>query len=222
MLAAACIDITGINEVQYQRLYDEASKARKAKAARFYHIEDAKRCILGEAMLRCCYTTLFHQKELPEIISSDYGKPYFASEKNVYFNISHSGKWVVLALADEEVGIDIEQIQRQPDSLMKTALTSEEYEHLQNSVDREKQFIRYWTIKESYAKRLGKGLLIHPGSISVRDVLEKYEVTSILFDGAYALSVCGSQSVDKIYEFYMNPFAEKIMIRKDITDFILR
>lgn len=217
MLIIACIDITGIDETQYRLLYDKASRERKARADRFYHIEDAKRCILGEAMLRCCYAKLFHGRQLPEITSSDFGKPYFLTEKEVHFNISHSGKWVVLAIADEEVGIDIELVEQQPDSLLREALTKEEYDWVCNSSNRQQLFIQYWTIKESYTKRLGKGLSIHPGSIAACEIQEKCEVTSILFDGAYYLSVCGSQKVDKMYELDFVPDMGEIVVTKDMT-----
>lgn len=217
MLTIACIDITGIDKVQYQLLYEKASQERKARADRFYHIEDAKRCVLGEAMLRCCYAKLFHDRQLPKITSSDFGKPYFLTEKNVHFNISHSGKWVVLAIANREVGIDIEQVRQQPDSLLREALTKEEYYFVCNSGNRRESFIKYWTIKESYTKRLGKGLSIHPGSIAVCEIQEQCEVTSILFDEEYYLSVCGNQRVDKMCELNFAPAIRELMVTKDIT-----
>ena len=31
---------------------------------------------------------------------------------DVFFNISHSGEWVVVALADKEIGIDVEKLKK--------------------------------------------------------------------------------------------------------------
>lgn len=40
-----------------------------------------------------------------------YGKPYIRGiSRPVFFNLSHSGKYLVCALSDREVGIDIERI----------------------------------------------------------------------------------------------------------------
>ncbi len=41
-----------------------------------------------------------------------YGKPYLNGYPNYYFNISHSGEFVVCAISNNPVGIDIEQIKQ--------------------------------------------------------------------------------------------------------------
>ncbi len=48
---------------------------------------------------------------LPEIIYGEQGKPAFAPETPLWFNLSHSGDDIALLLSDEgEVGCDIEVI----------------------------------------------------------------------------------------------------------------
>ncbi|MGU0042717.1 4'-phosphopantetheinyl transferase AcpT [Escherichia coli] len=52
---------------------------------------------------------------LPEIIYGEQGKPAFAPETPLWFNLSHSGDDIALLLSDEgEVGCDIEVIRRAP------------------------------------------------------------------------------------------------------------
>ena len=43
----------------------------------------------------------------------EFGKPYITDAENVFFNVSHSGKFVVCAVSDAEVGCDIEEINSQ-------------------------------------------------------------------------------------------------------------
>ena len=46
-----------------------------------------------------------------EIGLGEYGKPYLAAHPGIEFNISHSGLYVVVAVSDVPVGIDVEEVQ---------------------------------------------------------------------------------------------------------------
>lgn len=198
MLQVICLDITSVQEEQYNKLFEQTSQERKTKANRFLHREDAKRCILGEALLKRCYQELFSGEKFPEIIVSDSGKPYFKGVDKVHFNISHSGKWVVAAVSDQEVGIDVEKVCVQSDSVLKAVLTEKEYATIVNIPEQDDFFVRYWTIKESYVKLLGQGLRIHPGTLEIEKIQKKCKVSSIRLDEEYWLSVCGSCKVKKV------------------------
>lgn len=89
------------------------------------------------------------------------GKPYLEGE-DVYFNISHSGDYVVCAVCDKEVGIDIQKIEKNKDflKLARRFFTKEEALEIE-SVDEERRpevFTTLWSIKESYVKYTGIGL----------------------------------------------------------------
>ena len=43
-----------------------------------------------------------------EIKIGKYGKAYISDQENIYFNMSHSSKFVACAISDKEVGVDIE------------------------------------------------------------------------------------------------------------------
>lgn len=68
------------------------------------------------------------------ITYNKYGKPYL---KNFYFNISHSGRWVVLACANEDVGIDIEKIQEE--IVVESFFSEEERRYINEVNDGEKR-----------------------------------------------------------------------------------
>lgn len=87
------------------------------------------------------------------------GKPYFR-DYPVYFNLSHSGDYVLCALAMEEVGADIQQ--HRTGSVGRIAaryFSEQEKAALENRKEGgEELFFRLWTRKEAYGKLTGEGI----------------------------------------------------------------
>ena len=83
------------------------------------------------------------------------GKPYVANADNVFFNISHSGDYLAVAVADCQVGVDIEKRKNANIGIAKRFFTEEEFDYI--SFDNDK-FFEIWTLKESYVKYLGCGI----------------------------------------------------------------
>ena len=91
---------------------------------------------------------------------NEHGKPYLSEAPEIYVNWSHSGDYVICAIADQEVGIDLQRMDREPkENLIRKALTEKEREDLKklDPVDRKKRFYEYWSVKESFLKALGTG-----------------------------------------------------------------
>ena len=90
------------------------------------------------------------------------GKP-FLKNNDYYFNLSHSGKWLFMALCKtHEIGIDIQQIQlkRNISAIAKQYFTDNEYQMLK-SQPKDKQFNLFytlWTAKEAALKTIGTGI----------------------------------------------------------------
>ena len=82
---------------------------------------------------------------------NEHDKPI--SDK-VKFNISHSNDYVVLAISDVDVGVDIEKIRPFKPNMIDFVSTKEEKEAI---VD-EESFFKVWTAKEALLKCLGTGL----------------------------------------------------------------
>ena len=83
-----------------------------------------------------------------------HGKPYLPN--GPYFNLSHSGNLVALAVSDTPIGLDLQEITATFYSGVATRyFTEEEQLWMQNRPDR---FFWLWTRKESVIKALGLGL----------------------------------------------------------------
>lgn len=90
---------------------------------------------------------------------SDDGKPY-VDQTGVHFNISHGQRIVALACADTPVGVDVESERMIRDNTILKSCTPKEQMWLNDSNDPQTDFLKLWTLKESYVKMTGKGLRV--------------------------------------------------------------
>lgn len=89
------------------------------------------------------------------------GKPYLR-EYPFYFNLSHSGEYVVCAVSDQEIGADIQQcVSVNAERLAGRFFSEEECRGLSSyETEEEKRqfFFRLWARKEAYGKLIGEGI----------------------------------------------------------------
>lgn len=183
------------------------SEKQKKRILSFHYREDQERTLVGDVLSR----TLLSKKtgipnHLLKFYNGEYGKPYLKGKVNYAFNVSHSGTWVVCALDDLCVGVDVEKVQKVELELAKRCFCYEEYCYLRDlkKDEREKSFYSLWTLKESYIKYWGRGLSIPLNSFCFRNVAgkfylnsSKYKIIFTQFDlaGMYQLSVCATKAV---------------------------
>ena len=102
--------------------------------------------------------------KMPEIYTTSNGKPYF-KDSNIFFNYSHSKNYVACVISTYEVGIDIEEINRNiSDEIAEKYLNKEK-----DSLKR----IETWVKKEAYSKLKGLGFQIKFKNIKLNEVIEK-------------------------------------------------
>ena len=103
--------------------------------------------------------------ERPIELVMDYGekgKPYLR-EYPLFFNLSHSGEYVVCAVSDREIGVDIQKCSNMNVMRIAKRFFSEEecraLETCETGEERRQFFFRLWVRKEAYGKFLGKGIM---------------------------------------------------------------
>lgn len=161
------------------------SPDRAERVKRLKNTDDKKRCIASGLLLN---------KYLGDanISENKFGKPIC---DKCFFNLSHSGRYVLLAVSDSEVGCDIEQNRiKKYLGLGKIVFCENEMRRLETSADRMTEFYRLWTKKESLLKCMGDGFHRAPKSVDVSgDYFEengtKYYMKTIVF-ADYIVSVC--------------------------------
>ena len=114
-----------------------------------------------------------------ELIFGEKGKPHIANLSNVHFNISHSGNYVVCAVSEHELGIDVERIRKVNLRIAERFFSQPEIDDLMalDEDERMRYFITLWTIKESYLKAIGRGLTQHLNSFTIRKNSDSYQLT---------------------------------------------
>ena len=128
----------------YHQLLKSVNEAQKEKALRYKNEKDQMRSLISS------YLKNLLSKE--EILYKEKGKPYF--ENGPYFNISHSGKYVVMAVSNVEVGIDIEEnIQKDMSSLIRIFNDAEA-----KVIKEYSDFYYLWCAKESLIKCMGSSI----------------------------------------------------------------
>ncbi len=90
------------------------------------------------------------------------GKPYFR-DLPFYFNLSHSGDYVLCAVSSAEIGTDIQQhCGKNVERLARRFFSEREAAALEQAGEeretRERLFYRLWARKEAYGKLTGKGI----------------------------------------------------------------
>ena len=148
------IDIRGLKPKAEDILRGLPEEFRE-KALRYRREDDQLRSIWSSFLL-------LKAAKGREIHYTPEGKPYTESEN--YFNISHSGDYVVLAESESPVGVDIERVTDIgiDDGLKNIALTERERFWVKDSLLR---FYVVWTRKESLIKCEGSGFISEPDQI---------------------------------------------------------
>ena len=177
---------------------EEHFPRRMERARKFRREEDRLRSIAAGALE--VYALGVRESEIK---IDERGKPT-APGSGVFFSVSHSGDYAVLALSGREVGTDIERIEAARLSVAERVFTPEELSWMRE--DAQNRFYILWTLKESVSKLDGRGLSLPMESFSV---LPMTKGGSILLDGKKLfgtsqrlddciLSLCSEEKAGKI------------------------
>lgn len=143
-------------ENEVERMRNVLPEHRVAEAMRYKHMVGQYTCLKSYEMLLSLglSSNPWQHKE--------YGKPFI--EGCPAFSLSHSKTAIAVAVASSvaegEIGIDIECIDRRlDDGLIRRTMNDEEQHRIALSDDKARAFIRLWTQKESYLKYVGTGII---------------------------------------------------------------
>lgn len=159
LLDISCLD----DERVYNASLKDIKEYRQEKINRLLS-PAAKKLSLGTELLikkACDDFGIDYASE--EIVFGEVKKPYFKNS-SYYFNTSHSGTKVLCVISDKEVGCDIEQIKEKDTEVAVRFFAQNEAGYIGDDLDK---FFKIWTLKEAYAKCLGKGLTLPLNSFEI-------------------------------------------------------
>jgi 4'-phosphopantetheinyl transferase len=146
---------------------DEVLRARK------YHKEkDHYRFLIARASLRILLGKYTNQS--PAKINFALGankKPLATNTAGLRYNISHCKDWVLIALADVEVGIDVEKVDASfPfEDMLSHSFSPQEQAFITQSPASRLAFFRAWTRKEAFVKATAQGIDVDFSSMPALD-----------------------------------------------------
>ena len=125
-------------------LLSKVNESQKEKALKYKNEIDQIRSLAS--------SYLVNSLSNEPLLFNDMGKPFF--ENGPYFNISHSGKYIVMAVSDKEVGVDIEEnVEKNMSSLIRI-FNEAEAKMIKEHAD----FYYLWCAKESLIKCIGSSI----------------------------------------------------------------
>ncbi|HUH29218.1 4'-phosphopantetheinyl transferase family protein [Gelidibacter sp.] len=142
------------------------------RANRYHFIKDKNRFIICRALLKLLlaeYTALDISQISIEVDA--HKKPYLPSHPSVYFNVSHSLDYAIIAIAENPVGVDLEYINKEFNykEILPNVYHQKEMDEIEISKDKYLTFYKLWTRKEAVVKAIGKGIDNDLYKISVID-----------------------------------------------------
>lgn len=140
-----------------------ADEARRA--SRFHRDEDRHRFVVGRSTRRQLLAQRLGVDPAKLVFEEGrYGKPRLRpdGDPKPQFSSSHSGRWVLHAVADVEVGVDVELVRSDFAKLddFLWVLSPEERKWVRAAAEplRAAALATVWVRKEAYVKALGEGL----------------------------------------------------------------
>lgn len=170
--------------------YDEQKQSERYRQA-----ADRRRFVVGRGGLRWLVGYVTGRPPTDVVfVRGEYGKPELSDEPGWYVNVSHAGEWVLLAMARQPVGVDVEW--NNPDfqyqDLLPTCFSPAEQEALRaagrvGAAAERHLFYTLWTRKEALLKATGLGLTDQLTAISVLDGPQTAPAPAIGADGSWYL-----------------------------------
>jgi 4'-phosphopantetheinyl transferase len=150
------------------------SPAERERTAKFRHARDARRFAAAHGWLRLVLGAAVGTPAAAVTFAPGPGKPRLAGPGHAgspCFNLSHGGELALIAVADREVGVDVEpldggDVARGTVGLVCTPAEAAALEGL-GAPERAGAFLALWTVKEAYLKATGDGLAVPPADVDV-------------------------------------------------------
>ena len=125
-------------------LLESVNESQKEKALRYKNEIDQIRSLAS--------AYLINKLSKEPLQYNDMGKPFFPS--GPFFNISHSGQYIVMVISDKDIGVDIEENKEKDMSSLIRIFNEAEAKMIKEHAD----FYFLWCAKESLIKCIGSSI----------------------------------------------------------------
>ena len=151
-------------ELELAHISDVLSPEEREYATVFHNERARRQFVISRGMLRLLLSRYLDRPTTDiQFETEGDGKPVLAGNRDLEFNLSHSGEIVVYAVAaSRPVGVDLEQLRPMPRALelARRFLSPEENEAIAAAPQelRDREFLSSWVKREAYAKARGTSI----------------------------------------------------------------
>ncbi len=187
---------------RFNELLEQLPLSLREKSLRYKFWQDRWRNLMGKLLLLDALDDFGLPGDLLDTLDYTYhGRPFFRNLPGIDFNISHSGNYVICALAREmAIGIDIEEIKPCSFDDFTNTMNNHQWQIIKNSTEPYRQFFTYWAIKESVIKADSRGMSlpltdIHiEGNMAICDN-RKWHLHHLQLDDEYSASLSADREL---------------------------
>lgn len=185
------------NKATFEAQLEKITEGRLERIEKSQSTADKLRLMGSGLLINFIKTKYFVDSD---VAVDKHGKPYFVNS-DLKFNLSHSGRYVVAAVSDYEVGIDIQKKKADKHRIAEKNFLQGECAYINagaNDEERHQRFCEIWTMKEAYLKNIGMGLrkplnsfeiMFRPEGPVIRNLTE-YRYTQFMMNDKYIVSIC--------------------------------
>ena len=165
----------------------EMSLQRREKVLAFKYEEGRRLSAAAYMLLAKALREEWGIAEPPVFDYSEHGKPSIVGHPEICFNLSHCRSVAACVVADRPVGVDVEEVRPFKEALARHVLSDDEYAMVVGSPRPDREFIRLWTMKESYLKLTGEGITCDLKTVLADTSAYHFDTQEI---GTAIISVC--------------------------------
>jgi len=178
-------------------LAEVLSDREQEKAGRIFIQKDKERYAVSKFCLRTILSLVSNKAPHEvEFIFHEHKKP---TVKDIEFNISHTGDYVLIAISPKPIGIDVEYLNKEFDfkSILAITFSKKEIDFIGSDEVNVTNFYAMWTRKEALLKASGEGVsdnlhLIDCLSEYLERNKEVFKMRTFMIEESYVASIATS------------------------------
>jgi len=170
-------NIKDYTDQEYTEFYQRTPEWRRFRIDKITDSKNRKQSLLASELAYQLFELKHASEAYQKMYIDENGKPTILAKYGLYFSISHSGNYVLVAISDHEVGVDIEKLKDANLEIAKKYFNDAENAMIFASDDPVISFYSIWTLKEAYLKAIGAGLKKPLNSVSIKKTFGKFKLT---------------------------------------------
>lgn len=194
-------DTDSFSQKDYEECLILLSEQRTEKVNGYRFYKDKKLSMLAFLLLRYSLFAEYGYEKMPLFEYTETGKPTLINEP-IEFSLSHCDKGVMCGLSQYPIGVDVQEDIRNPEVLFREVLSDGELAEIENGCDNIcSKFTDFWTLKESWGKMHGFGILFDLKQESFDGISNEWvrRYGCMMFCGrgdGFSYSVCSKEKTD--------------------------